>query len=329
MNAIQHALFDGFIDYAGLFPPAGLPLDEALRNYLVYRDGNYAPMLSHFVIASGQLADLAKLLSTMEIGEQPLSLSVLAGSHANGTEWLDEFQIQLAAMEALRSNCNAVATIACLEIKLPAELAAESLPQGSRDLLHAAQTELDRGELRNADTFFEIPSTYDSTAAYPRLAKRLAESLDRPGLKIRTGGMKAAAFPSVEGLATVLAELTKIGLPWKATAGLHHPLRQFRDEVGTEMHGFLNLLIASALLHAGQASTAEVVQILTATDADAFAVNNDGASWKSLHASRDEIEAMRTEGFTSVGSCSFTEPTEELRELGLLNSQSSPMSSDS
>ena len=43
------ALLTGVIDYAGLFPPAKLPMDQALSNYLRYRDGPDAWMLGNFV----------------------------------------------------------------------------------------------------------------------------------------------------------------------------------------------------------------------------------------------------------------------------------------
>ena len=45
MNASLRALLTGVVDYAGLFPPARLPLDEAIRNYARYRQGSDAWML--------------------------------------------------------------------------------------------------------------------------------------------------------------------------------------------------------------------------------------------------------------------------------------------
>ncbi len=46
----------GVVDYAGLFPPAGLPLDLAILNYARYRQGPDAWMLGRFVIPAARLS---------------------------------------------------------------------------------------------------------------------------------------------------------------------------------------------------------------------------------------------------------------------------------
>jgi hypothetical protein len=43
-------LLANLIDYAGLFPPAALPMEEAVRNYARYREGEHAWMLGKFVV---------------------------------------------------------------------------------------------------------------------------------------------------------------------------------------------------------------------------------------------------------------------------------------
>ena len=56
MNASLRALLFGVVDYAGLFPPAGLPLDQAIRNYARHRLGPDAWMLGRFVIPAARLS---------------------------------------------------------------------------------------------------------------------------------------------------------------------------------------------------------------------------------------------------------------------------------
>jgi hypothetical protein len=46
------------LDYAGMFPPAKLPLDAALRNFQSYQHHEHADYLSRFVIPVGQVPDL-------------------------------------------------------------------------------------------------------------------------------------------------------------------------------------------------------------------------------------------------------------------------------
>jgi hypothetical protein len=46
------------LDYAGMFPPAKLPLDAALRNFQNYQHHEHADYLSRFVAPVGQVPDL-------------------------------------------------------------------------------------------------------------------------------------------------------------------------------------------------------------------------------------------------------------------------------
>ena len=68
----------------------------------------------------------------------------------------------------------------------------------------------------------------------------------RPGVKIRCGG---AIVPSVEHLAFFIARCRESRLAWKATAGLHHPLRHRDPASQAMMHGFLNVFLAGVFAH--------------------------------------------------------------------------------
>ena len=76
-------------------------------------------------------------------------------------------------------------------------------------------------------------------------------------VKIRMGGVTPEAFPSAEQAARLLETLGQTGTPFKATAGLHHPLRCYRpltysaDGPSGWMFGFLNVFLAAALARKG------------------------------------------------------------------------------
>ena len=110
--------------------------------------------------------------------------------------------------------------------------------------------------------------------------------------KLRCGG---ARVPSVEEVAAFFAAARDLELPFKATAGLHHPVRSERE------HGFLNFLTAAELARDG-AGEGELREVLATTDPEALGTGS----------------AAGRELFVSIGSCSFTEPVEDLRALGLL-----------
>ena len=119
--------------------------------------------------------------------------------------------------------------------------------------------------------------------------------------KVRCGG---ATVPSVEELAGFVRDCRELDLPFKATAGLHHPVRS------DGAHGFLNLL-AAAVFGDEEAALAE-------EEVEAFRVTADAFLWRDRSASPDEIARVRREVFVGFGSCSVAEPVEDLRALGIL-----------
>jgi hypothetical protein len=131
------------------------------------------------------------------------------------------------------------------------------------------------------------------------------------GGKIRCGGLTADAFPSDETVAKFIAGCKRWGVAFKATAGLHHPFRQRDKEIGVLQHGFINLLAATAL--DGFAPAAVIAE----DDPAAFSVGADELRWRDHRANREQVEEARGT-FTAFGSCSFTEPVEDLVAYGVL-----------
>ncbi|MCH8854447.1 MAG: hypothetical protein IID41_17610, partial [Planctomycetes bacterium] len=58
MNASLCSLMTRLIDYAGMFPPAGLPHEEAVANYATYRAGPHSSILSRLICKASVLQDL-------------------------------------------------------------------------------------------------------------------------------------------------------------------------------------------------------------------------------------------------------------------------------
>jgi hypothetical protein len=138
------------------------------------------------------------------------------------------------------------------------------------------------------------------------------------GAKIRCGGVTAEAFPTVEAVAAFVAACRDAGLRFKATAGLHHPIRHVEERTGFHMHGFLNLLAAAVFAHADGLGEDEIAALLAEEDPAAFSVDADGLAVHGYHAGATAIAAAREELFAAYGSCSFSEPVEDLTALGVL-----------
>ena len=151
--------------------------------------------------------------------------------------------------------------------------------------------------------FVELPPT---PAEHGWLAAADVVAQSELRLKFRTGGLDAAAYPTAATLAGWIDAALDRETPFKCTAGLHRAVRHTADD-GFEHHGFVNVLVATRLLFDG-VGTEPAVEALEQRDAAALV-----ATAETL----DLAGARRW--FTSFGSCSVSEPWDDLRELGLLD----------
>lgn len=311
-----HTLLDGLIDYAGLFPPARLPLDEAIVRYAGYRQDPEAWMLARFICPAARLPDLAPHAARFEAAP-PFRFSALATGGADADAFLAALRADLATRAAFERRHAGRAVVDLMEGRLPAALLGAPAPalrcffDAVRDVLGEAAPHL----------FFEIP--FDAPRETPAVLEVLAAfQADHPdgafGLKLRCGGVTADAFPPPDRLAALLHAALGAGLRFKATAGLHHPLRHYNEGVQARMHGFLNVF-GGAVLAAVHALDVPTLQALLEDEDPAhFAFDDDAFRWRDLAAPVKAIRQVRARHAHSYGSCSFDEPRDDLRTLGLL-----------
>ena len=175
----------------------------------------------------------------------------------------------------------------------------DDLPGNARRVAAAA----DHCDLEPERVHVEVPHVPDS-GSWLRAADEVAQAGLR--LKFRTGGLEAAAFPAAHALAGWIDAALDRETPFKCTAGLHHAVAQEDAETGFGHHGFLNVLLATVRAFDGT-PVDEVAALLGERDAGAL-----------VSAARDEDLARARRWFTSFGSCSVSEPLDDLLALGLL-----------
>jgi hypothetical protein len=245
------ALLANLIDYAGLYPPAGLPLEIVLERFRGFRASPERWILNRLVLPMAKLSDAAldsDWRVTLLVDDEPGPLPP---------------------------------QVETLEIKQPRPL---SLP-----------------------TYCEAP----------------LEQIDHAWAKVRTGGLTPDAIPSSAQLAAFLCEAANRRLPFKATAGLHHPIRAVRaltyapDSPRAAMHGFLNVFAAATFAWHGM-DQGHVEELLEETDGRALEFGGDDLYWNEHRITTAQIVEARRAFAHSFGSCSFEEPVTELRELELL-----------
>ncbi|MBZ5615265.1 MAG: hypothetical protein LAO23_14750 [Acidobacteriia bacterium] len=293
-------LLRDLIDYAGLFPPASLAMAPAVANYDAYSRSEQNWILGRFIVPAARLDEFEKAftgLLTPTPGFPSWRLSVLLGSDpVADVARIREFNPRVqnsasgrrAIVEAVEVKVANAGEITRLSGIIPAELAA----------------------------YFEIPlsNCRECIAAVAACGRRA---------KIRAGGETADKFPPPESVVEFIRLCAAARVPFKATAGLHHPLRSVHrftyqpESASGIMHGFVNVFLAAAFLRAGRNANL-AVQLLAEQSAQAFHFDLDGAGWREHRLSRDEIASARREFSISFGSCSFTEPIDDLRSLHLL-----------
>lgn len=308
-NKSFHAFMTRILDYAGLYPPANLPLDQAFQNFVRYQADTDAWILSRFVIPAKRLTELTPLIPA----DGTFSFTLLGRSGKNADEFSANLELDL---QEIQSFCKTHAS------RVIADMVEAALPISSFD----DQYSLNDLVLRSADllningltVFFEAPFGEGWHDRADKLFYALRKVKDKHvGFKLRTGGVTADAFPSTEQVAWAIVEARDSGIPLKCTAGLHHPIRHFNESVQTKMHGFLNVFGAGVLAAANGISQDLVQFILDDENPESFHFNDDEFAWKGLRVANLDIEKIRHQ-VTSFGSCSFDEPREDLRNLGFL-----------
>ncbi|RPJ84355.1 MAG: hypothetical protein EHM13_04715 [Acidobacteria bacterium] len=291
-------LLDHLIDYAGLFPPAALDMPRAVESYARHRLEPFAWALGRFVVPVSRLSELAAeghRARAMKDGGC-WRLSALAALPLDpDLEAIRRFN----ARSGDEGNwCGQVETVE-VRASTPAEIEEASRATEGLELFVELGLDGPLGEL------------LDATARSGCRAK------------VRTGGTSPDAFPSAQRLAAFLQGCTRRALPFKATAGLHHAVRSVSPVTGetgaplATMHGFLNVLAASALLYAGRIDGRGAELLLEDTDASRFRFTGQEMSWGEVRLTDDELAAARRVAL-GFGSCSFEEPLGELSALGLL-----------
>ncbi|GGQ87720.1 hypothetical protein [Couchioplanes azureus] len=269
-------LFDGLLDDAAIFPPGDAPMADAVRAHLGRRSTPQAPLLGPFICSLPRWAELTAELT----GGPPLAVSLTLPGGAE--------QVAAAIAEA-----GAEPGVRLVALEVPASAAA----------LPGAVATLDRHVPPGVAVYVELPVGDVTEGAVGTLTGAGLR------LKIRTGGVVAAAFPGERELAGALLAAVRGGAAFKLTAGLHDPVRHRDPATGFEHHGFLNVILATARALAG-AGTDAVAEALA---------DQDGARVAAAVAALDDSAAGRIRRhFISFGTCSVIEPIDGLRHHGLL-----------
>jgi hypothetical protein len=317
-------LLGEILDYAGLFPPADLSLAQAMHNYADYRDEPEAWMLSRFVLPVRRLPDLTPFQGFFS-GEDPYRFSVLGTGGDTQDAFLNALSRDLDVIDAFDEEYGGRAEIDVMEVPLPTTLVGSDQTDVEAFFEAVDQRLVETGTAQ-LDFFFELPMRPDAVAQLPAVCAAVAEHNSRQavparttvGLKMRCGGAEPSDVPSVKHAAALITACRDASVPFKATAGLHHPIRHYDDGLDTEMHGFINVFAGATFAAEHQLDANDVRAILSEDTSNNFRFEKNTFSWRDLSVSIEDIRHTRENLALSFGSCSFEEPVDHLRDLDLL-----------
>lgn len=347
MLASQRALLGHILDYAGLFPPARLSLDQALWNYARYCGEPEAWMLARFICPVNRLGELVAYDGQFFSAQAPLRVSVLGRGGETGAAFLENLRGDLEVVRRFREECRAGVSVECFETRLPASVVEAERGSGIERFLGGVEETFAVSGLGRLPRFCELPLAGDCRRIANAVAGALAalngepaprgrpgdetlplgvaaEAHGRPaerglaGIKLRCGGLEPAAFPTAAQVATVIEAAVGAGVALKFAAGLHHLTRRLDPGLGVCVHGCLNVFAAGILAYALGLEHDDLVAVIEEEDVRQFQFGEDIFAWNEAEATVSEIEYARQHRVISFGSCNFEEPRDELRELGLI-----------
>lgn len=333
-RASLRALLEGAIDYAGMFPPAGLPLHEAIAEYRARLTEPAAWLLGRFVCPATQLRDLVAVF-----GDRGAIFSLTVP-----VTYTREGDIQEVVPVVLFTSLAAggstkhpgmpprMTSVTALEFRWQVNAVRDTVLARPENLLSLAVA-LTHVVNPEAKMYFEL-SRVDSPA-HASAVRRLLDDTVRQlathnakgqggnarasaGFKLRCGGAAAADIPSLAEVAGVICACRNARIFWKATAGLHHPLRHVDAGLGVPVHGFVNLFTAAVMADVHRLDASRIEPILADEDPSHFRFGDDALTWRDLSATCEQIALARGRGLQSFGSCSIEEPIQDLKALGWL-----------
>lgn len=271
-------LFSGFVDDAAVFPPGSASLPDAVRAHLEHRVAWYRELVGPLLVKTSQLSELPALLDKLRTDDTPLRIGVVGDTGIAAVA---------PAMARLRDD------IVVAQIEVPVAKRGEDPMPGVAELRDTV------GEWGGVLVYGEIPLTFGLHEALDGLA-------GTPVIpKFRTGGLLSELFPTPEELAAVIVACVERGTSLKLTAGLHHAVRHTDRSTGFTHHGFLNVLVACADAAKG-AGVSDVAETLRHTDP------------RPLVDTTYELRDRERPLWAGFGSCSVTEPLDDLIGLGLI-----------
>ncbi len=315
MNALDQRLFKNMIDYAGTFPPANLSIEDAIEEYFKERSENGSWIIKTLILPWTKISEFDKQIKKRNSENLIIRISVLLVSEDTQKEFLKKVEEQIRELRKFL-NSNDEYQLVSLEIKLPKlDYIHGKINPNTIQVLSEL---LEVHNMNNVIMYLEgylikgWESILDPIFNYLQQSNAVHETI--MGYKIRTGSIKPEEIPDISTLVNLLKMLTTHDIPFKATAGLHSPLRTNNRALDVFNHGFFNILMVSSILKANLTNDIKVLsEILEISQWEAFHFSEKYIEVRGFNISKKDLLEVRENQFLSFGSCSLREPLDDLQ----------------
>ena len=275
------ALWSGLFDDAAVYPPAYVPLHDAVAAYRAHRQAWYAPLVGPLLVPPSRCVELFRLADPHDAPLR-VGLTIRPGIHP-----------ELLGMAAAGLAATKRVGVSIVELGWHPEWREVGL------------------DVAAVPTALEVPRGPAQSTALADI-RRARDEGARVGAKFRTGTTPNWAWPDEAELADFLLDVVQRRLPFKLTGGLHHAVRGRYTTLGEEgeNHGLLNVVLAIAAALA-EANESVVTSVLEDRDTERLVARVEARS-------DDQVASIR-DRFVAYAVCAVTDPINELNSLGLLD----------
>ncbi len=316
----------GLLDYAGLFPPATLSLENSLKNFAEYNHHNQKDWLGKFILPINKIDDTILLLNNQNIFstlKNKAQLSIILSNSKTLSEYKNCAQNDLLSIKKLINQFGNTIDLQSFEILPPNDIFNSENTNLLKNFLNYSTEVL--FEFKNKTDFYcELPLS-EKLNDYLTEIKKHNENINllKISVKLRTGGVTPQQIPCPKDIAEAILLCAKHKIPLKATAGLHVPVPNENLQVGAILHGFLNIFSCMLLCYDQILSYKNIInieemkKIISSYSYKDFKFSETGlqiGETKDRFISNQNMTDLRKSYIKSFGTCSFLEPIEHLHE---------------
>lgn len=310
----------GLLDYAGLFPPANLPLQVSLKNFSEYYDHQQTNWLGKYILPVNKVDETISILN-----EHPLfsklknkaNFSLIISNSETINDYSKILEKDITLIKKLTNQFEQTITLDSIEFAPPKEVFTTNNTKLIIDTLNILLEKF--SYLDKINQFYCEVRVLENLHEYIQTISNFNQKIsNKIAIKLRTGGVTPAQIPPSIDIAKAIRVCAEQKIPIKATAGLHVPVPNDNPHVGARLHGFLNIFSCLLLCYDDLMSIENMENIISNYSYRDFKFTDSGLHVGNRYISNQKMTELRKSFIKSFGTCSFIEPIDHLKENHIL-----------